>query len=67
MMFKLEGQVVVAKIGHKWGLKGFTSKDWHILKIVARKHYKIKTKRSRIVKKYVIRLITEALRSAVSA
>lgn len=66
-MFKLEGQVVVAKIGHKWGLKGFTRNDMRTLGILARKRYKLKTKRSRIVKKYVIRLITESLRSAVSA
>ena len=64
-MFKLEGKIVVAKIGGKWGLKGFTRNDMHILGILARKCYKIKTKRSRIVKKYVIRLITEALRNGV--
>jgi hypothetical protein len=66
-MFKLEGQVVVAKIGHKWGLKGFTRNDMRTLGMLARKRYKIKTKRSRIVKKYVIRLIMEMLRKGTSA
>jgi len=66
-MFKLEGQVVVAKIGHKWGLKGFTRNDMRTLGMLAREHYKLKTKRSRIVKKYVIRLIMEMLRKGTSA
>lgn len=66
-MSKLEGQIVVARLGRKWGLKGFTRNDMRTLGILAKKRYKLKTKRSRIVKKYVIRLITEALRNGVSA
>jgi hypothetical protein len=58
----IEGTIYVARIGSKWGLKGFTRKDMYTLGKLARKLYKIKTKRSRIVKKYVIRLITDALR-----
>jgi hypothetical protein len=60
---KLEGQIYIAKIGHKWGLKGFTRNDMWTLGKLARKRYKLKTKRSRIVKKYVKRLITNALRN----
>jgi hypothetical protein len=59
----IEGSIYVARIGNKWGLKGFTRKDIYTLGKLARKRYKIKTKRSRIVKKYVIRLITDALRN----
>jgi hypothetical protein len=59
----IEGSIYVVRIGGKWGLKGFTRKDMYTLGKLARKRYKIKTKRSRIVKKYVIRLITDALRN----
>jgi hypothetical protein len=59
----VEGQIYVARIGKKWGLKGFTPKDMRTLAKLAREKYKIKTKRSRIIKKYVRQLIVDALRN----
>ncbi len=59
----IEGNLYVARIGSKWGLKGFTVKDMSTLGKIARKRYKLKTKRKRIVKKYIVRLLNEALRN----
>lgn len=63
-MKKLEGQIFVARIGGKWGLKGFTRKDMYTLGRIARKRYKLKTRRKRILKKYIVKLLNDALRSA---
>jgi len=57
----VEGELYIARMGSKWVLKGFTIKDMYTLGKIARKHYKLKTKRKRIIKKYVVRLLNEAL------
>lgn len=58
----VEGNLYVTKTGLKWFLRGFTSEDMLSLGRVARKHYKLKTKRKRIVKKYIVKLLSEALK-----
>jgi hypothetical protein len=58
----LEGNVSIVRYNGICLLKGFTDNDWITLSKLARKHFKIKTKRKRIVKKYVKRLVIEAMR-----
>lgn len=58
----VEGNLYITRMGSKWVLKGFTPSDMRRLGKIARKQYKLKTKRSRIVKKYIVRLLNEALR-----
>jgi hypothetical protein len=59
----LEGTLYVQKIASKWVLKGFTQKDIRTLGMLARNRYKLKTKRKRILKKYIIKLMNEALKN----
>ncbi len=58
----LEGNVTIENINGKCLLKGFTKNDWITLSKLAKKCFKIKTKRKRIVKKYVKKLLNEAMR-----
>ena len=58
----LEGNVTIVNTNGKCLLKGFTKNDWITLSKLAKKCFKIKTKRKRIVKKYVKKLINEAMR-----
>jgi hypothetical protein len=58
----LEGNVSIVRYNGICLLKGFTDNDWITLSKLARKCFKIKTKRKRIVKKYVKKLLNEAMR-----
>ena len=58
----LEGNVTIENINGKCLLKGFTKNDWITLSKLAKKCFKIKTNRKRILKKYVKKLLNEAMR-----
>lgn len=59
----VEGQLYIARMGSKWVLKGFTPDDMRRLGKIARNRYKLKTKCRRIVKKYIVKLLNDALRN----
>lgn len=65
-MEKLEGVITVKRITRGHVITGFTDNDFHRLRYLARKVYKLQTKRKRTVNKYVKRLLNEALRDYVN-
>lgn len=57
----LKGNLQIVNSNGKWILKGFTVEDYRTLGILARKCYKLKSKRKRIVKKYIVKLMNDLL------
>jgi hypothetical protein len=62
----INGTLTMHSSAGKHYLKGFTKKDWNNLKFVAKRLYKIKTKRNRILKKYVKKLLNDAIMNHIS-
>lgn len=62
---KFEGNLSIGKSKYEKHtmINGFTKNDMKMLQTIARKFYKIKTSKKRILKKYAKRLLNEALRS----
>jgi hypothetical protein len=65
-MQKLEGVITIKRITRGHVMTGFTNNDFHRLRHLARKVYKLQTKRKRTVNKYVKRLLHESLRDYVN-
>jgi hypothetical protein len=61
-MSLISSNIQVVNYNGKWVLKGFTVEDYRTLGILARNVYKLKSKRKRIVKKYIVKLMNEAIR-----
>lgn len=64
-MQKLEGTITVRRRPNGYVMDGFSPNDFNRLCVIARKVYKIKTTRKRILKKYVKRLLNEAIRQYI--
>ena len=62
---KLEGVITIERRNGVLKMVGFTQNDFKFLKKAARKMYKIKSKKNRILKRYVKMLLNDALRRAV--
>jgi hypothetical protein len=62
---KLEGLITVERRNRVLMMIGFTQNDFKFLKKAARNIYNIKSKKTRILKKYVKMLLNDALRRAV--
>lgn len=59
----LEGTITIKRITRGHVITGFTVNDFKRLRYLARKVYKLQTKRKRTIHKYVKRLLNDALRS----
>ena len=64
---KLEGTITVEKRNGIAMMVGFTQSDIRLLMRVARKKYCIKSKKKRILKRYLKKLLNEALLAAIKA
>lgn len=62
-MTKLEGVITLEVHNGHAMLKGFTRNDFNFLMQVARKVYKIKSTKKRILKKYVRKFLSDAINS----
>ena len=51
---------------NKYKLVGFTRENMRLLGSLARKKFKVKTKRKRIVKKYIIKLLLQSIRKQIA-
>jgi ABC-type enterochelin transport system ATPase subunit len=65
-MSMLEGSLYIVKTRSNYIMKGFTLADMRVLGRLARKKYKLKTKRKRILKKYIKTLMNTALQEQLS-
>lgn len=62
----LEGELTIKSHGkRKHTLYGFTVGDMRKMKILARHVYKLKTKKRRILKKYVSKLIIDSIKNYI--
>jgi hypothetical protein len=65
-MVKLEGVITLQVRNGHTVMKGFTNNDFRLLCKLARKIYKIKSTKKRILKKYVSKLLNKAISNYVT-
>ncbi len=61
----IEGNLTVTSYGKRYTIVGFTVEDIRRMQILARRVYKLKTKKKRILKKYVSKLLNDSLKTYI--